>query len=167
MIMWRCVMATGGRLRYWVSSCFIFIAFHMFFWKLTGGKKPKQTQTFLYPEGAYVQPVHWPSMSPSRDVSVLYSHQMIHAPSPLVAKTLFLPFRAWELRQRGMWVGGMVGLKMWSLEFYYCFFLRPGWNCETVRVKQPYSSWPKPLPLFLKYLCSQIHSSLYFRPLYF
>lgn len=47
-----------------------------------------------------------PLMSPSRDVSVLYSHQMTHALCPLVAKTLFLPFPAWEVRQRGKWARG-------------------------------------------------------------
>lgn len=39
MIMWRCVMATGGRLHYWVSSCFILIAFCVFYFKLIAGEK--------------------------------------------------------------------------------------------------------------------------------
>lgn len=59
-------MATGGRLRYWVSSCFVLIAFHVLFLELIGGKKPhKQIQPFLYLEGAYVQPVHWPASNVS------------------------------------------------------------------------------------------------------
>ena len=59
-------MATGGRLHYWVSSCIILIAFHVFFLMLRGVRgENKQKQTFLYLGGAYVQPVRWPSINVS------------------------------------------------------------------------------------------------------
>lgn len=60
-------MATGGRLHYWVSSCFILIAFLMFFLMLRGlcGGGNNQKQTVLYLAGAYVQPEHWPSINVS------------------------------------------------------------------------------------------------------
>lgn len=52
MIMWRCVMAIGGRLHYWVSSYLILIAFCVFLmlWRVVG--KNKQKQTFLYLKGS-------------------------------------------------------------------------------------------------------------------
>lgn len=40
-------MATGGRLRYWVSSCFILIASHVFFLMLRGVGGWKQTKPNL------------------------------------------------------------------------------------------------------------------------
>lgn len=89
-------MATGGRLHCWVSGCFILIAFCVFLLMLreVGGEN-KQKQTFLYLGRASVEPVYWPSINVSiQDVSVLYSHQMIPAPIPLVAESLFLPFVA-------------------------------------------------------------------------
>lgn len=59
-------MATGGRLHYWVSRSFILIAFHVFFLMLNRvARENKQKQTFLYLEGAYVQPVHWPPINVS------------------------------------------------------------------------------------------------------
>lgn len=46
MIMWRCVMATGGRLPYWVSNCFIWIAFFFVLLKLiVEGKMNKNPNT--------------------------------------------------------------------------------------------------------------------------
>lgn len=68
MIMWRCVMATGGRLPYWVSNCFILIAFFFVLLKLiVEGKmnknpntiKKKTQQNFLYLKGTCVQAEYW------------------------------------------------------------------------------------------------------------
>lgn len=109
MIMWRCVMATGGRLRYWVSSYFILIAFCVFclmLWRVGGENKQKQTFLYLDPRCT-----GHPLVSPSRDVSVLYSLPMIHTPSPVVTEAFFLPFPAWEMRQGGKWARALAGTK--------------------------------------------------------
>lgn len=106
MIMWRCVMATGGRLRYWVSSYFILIAFCVFFlmlWRVGGENKTETNFSFMWKEPRSSQCTGHPMVFPSWDVGVLYSLLMIHALSPVVTKALFLPFPAWEMRQGGKW----------------------------------------------------------------
>lgn len=88
-------MATGGRLRYWVSSCFLLIAFCGFFMMLRGVGGSKQKQTFLHLGGAYIWPVQWPSIS----VSIQKCRCAVFTPNdsyskPSVVKTLLLPFPA-------------------------------------------------------------------------
>lgn len=89
-------MATGGRLRYWVSSCFVLIAFHVLFLELIGEKKPtnRYNPSFTWKDLMFSQCTGQLLMSPFGDVGVLYLNQVARAPGPLVAKTLFLPFPA-------------------------------------------------------------------------
>lgn len=168
MIMWRCVMATGGRLRYWVSSCFILIAFCVFFlmlWREWLGETNRNKLSFAWKEPRSSHCTGHPLVSPSRDVGCIHSIWSMLQAFWLQRLYSFL-FQLEKWGREGSEAGPWLWLKMSSLEFCYCSFLSPGKNCQAVRMKQLHSSWPKLQPLFVTYLCLQIHMTLYFEPLY-
>lgn len=111
MIMWRCVMATGGRLHCWVSSYLILVDFVYSSWCFGEwvGKTNRNKLYFTWKDPR--SSTGHPLVIPSRGVGVLYSLPVIHAPSPVVTKALFLPFPAWEMRQGGKWARALAGTK--------------------------------------------------------
>lgn len=95
------------------------------------GETIRNKPSFTWQAPMSSQSTGHPLMSPSRDVSVLYSHHMTHAPRPLVAKTLFLPFPAWEVREvRGNWARGTSGTENVISEILLLL-------CPKTRVKLP------------------------------
>lgn len=129
-------------------------------WCLTGwrGKTNRNKPSFTWKEPTSSQCTGHPLMSPSRDVNVLYLHQMIHAPSPLVAKALFLPFPAWEVRQRGKWARGMARTKN-VISGVLLLFPKTRVELSGSQNEAAIQLLAKLLPLFLKYLCLSLCTS--------
>lgn len=82
-------MATGGRLPYWVSNCFILIAFFFVLLKLIVEGKMNKNPNTIKKKNTTKLSLPERNLCPSRvlvisvrDISVLYLHQMINAPVP-------------------------------------------------------------------------------------